>query len=352
MKKFIVLLIAMLFTFSLYGCSSTPKDSNQADKAAADNSQAQGKITYIKANGTGVSGLHYAMMVGLSDLLNKKIPDVKASPGTSAGDLENINLLDQGKIQLAPAKGVIAYEALTGAGQYNGQKGKDIYALGTFNNSFENVFALKSANVNKASDLKGKRIGLGPKGGFSFIAGEMWLQSHGIDPVKDIKPFYVKEGEMVEMLKDGQLDAGMWQAGIGIGSLQDLTSTKDIVFIEPEEAAVKKMLERWPSGSIGILPANSYKGQDKDVKMFETRNILLVTGQLDDKMVYEITKNMWDNMDYLQGVSVGWKDVTWEKGLDGISIPLHPGALKYYQEKNHPGLQKLKDATKNVTKKS
>jgi len=57
-------------------------------------------------------------------------------------------------------------------------------------------------------------------------------------------------------------------------------------------------------------------------------------------------------MDYLQGVSVGWKDVTWEKGLDGISIPLHPGALKYYQEKNHPGLQKLKDATKNVTKKS
>lgn len=342
MKKLLSLSIVILFAFSLFGCSSTPKA----------NSNQQEKVTYIKANATGLTGLHYAMMVGFADLINKKIPNVKASPGTSAGDLDNINQLDQGTAQFAPAKGVIAYDALTGTGQYQGQKGKDIYAVGTWNRSFENVFALKSAKITKPSDLKGKRIGLGTPGGFSLLAAEVWLQAHGIDPKKDIKPFYLKEGEMVEMMKDGQLDAGMWQAGVGIGSLQDLASTKEIVFIEPDEQAVQKMLEKWPAGSIGILPAGSYKGQDKDVKMFETRNILLVSGKLDENMVYEITKNMWENLDYLHGVNVGWKDVTWEKAFEGISIPLHPGALKYYKEKNHPGLQKLKEATKNVVRKS
>ena len=81
-----------------------------------------------------------------------------------------------------------------------------------------------------------------------------------------------------------------------------------------------------------VIPAKTYKGQDKDVKTVTVQSVLAVSSELDDKLVYDLTKAIWDNQKELSGMLSALSDLNIKKALTGITTPYHPGAIKYYKE--------------------
>jgi len=149
---------------------------------------------------------------------------------------------------------------------------------------------------------------------------------------KDLsKVEYLPFGESVELMKNRQLDATLQSAGLGVASLRDLATSMKIVVVPIPPDVVAKVGD--PAYKPAMIPAKTYEGQDSDVAAVAIRNVLVTSEAVPEQEVYLMTKALFENLPTLVAAHNAARDIKLETATEGLAVPLHPGAARYYKEK-------------------
>lgn len=279
----------------------------------------------------GTGGVYYPLGVALSKIYGEKIPGTRPSVQATKASVENLNLLQSGKGEIAFALGDSVGAAWNGE-EDAGFKAKlsKLRAVAGIYPNYIQIVASKESGIKTLADLKGKRISVGaPKSGTELNARAIF-EAAGLKYADMGKVEYLPFNESVELMKNRQLDATLQSAGLGVASIRDLATSVDIVVVDVPEAVVKKIGAPFLPASV---PANTYNGQTAAVATAAVQNFLVTRSDLSDELVYKMTKSMFDNLADLQAAHAAAKSIKLEQAPLGSPVPLHPGAAKFYTEK-------------------
>ncbi len=274
--------------------------------------------------------MYYPIGVALSQQYNK-IDGAKTSVQATKASVENLNLLQAGRGELAFSLGDSVADAWNGV-EDAGFKAplKRLRAIaGTYNNYIQ-IVASEESGIKTLEDLKGKRISVGaPKSGTELNARAIF-KAAGLSYEDMGRVEFLPYAESVELIKNRQLDATLQSSGLGMAAIRDLASTMPVTFVEIPAAVVEKIES--DAYQAGVIPAGTYDGQDADVPTVAITNILVSHEKVSDEVAYQMTKLMFDNLSALGNAHSAAKDIKLENATKNLPIPLHPGAERFYKE--------------------
>jgi uncharacterized protein len=279
----------------------------------------------------GTSGVYYPLGVALGKIYADKIPGVRTQVQSTKASVENLNLLQAGRGEIALALGDSVKSAWEGDAEVGFPKKLDkLRGIAAVYPNVIQIVASQGSGVKSFADLKGKSLSVGaPKSGTEVNARRIF-EAMGMS-YKDLgKTEYLPFGESVELIKNRQLDATLQSAGLGVSSIRDLASSLPITIVSvPAEVATKL----GPPFVATTIPANTYTGQTADVPTLAVVNFLVTSTAVSDELAYQMTKQLFENLDTMVAAHNAAKAISLKTALNGMPVPLHPGAARYYKEK-------------------
>ena len=279
----------------------------------------------------GTSGVYYPLGVALSTIYAENIPDARTSVQSTKASVENLNLLQSGRGEIAFTLGdslKLAWEGDADAG-FKKKLDKLRGIAGIYPNYIQ-IVASKDSGINSLEDLKGKRLSVGaPKSGTEINARAI-LGAAGLSYDDLSKVEYLPFAESVELMKNRQLDATLQSAGLGVASIRDLASSIAITVVPVPAALVEQIGSPYV---VATIPAGTYTGQDQDVPTAAVVNFLVTQAEVPDEVAYLMTKTLFEHLDTLVAAHAAAKAIKLENALKGMPVPLHPGAERFYKEK-------------------
>ena len=286
----------------------------------------------IGTGGTG--GVWYPLGGAMANIISKTLPNVQATAEVTGGSVDNIKLLSTGKSELGFSMTDAAWDAYQGQGKFKEKIA--LRTLAVFYPQKNHVVTLEGRNIEKMSDLKGRRVSVGSPGSGSEIIALRVLEAYGINPDKDIIKERLSVAEAVNALKDHKIDAFIHNAAIPIPAVVDLAATPGIrvKFIDHSDAVAAMNKKYGPLYIKGTLPAKTYPGQDKDATTVDVWAVLLTNDKMSDQVAYNMVKTLFEKKPDLMLVAKDTSYMTFENQFSGASpVPFHPGALKFFAEK-------------------
>ena len=262
------------------------------------------------------------------------IPGCIGVAQNSAGSVENVKALVTGEIEAGLVQADVASWAYRGERVFVDDTGaRKVRAVASLYAEKFQIVTRKDANIRSVFDLKGKRISIDELGSGTLAIMRIVLDAHQMSE-NDLRPVYLKPVFTNDKVKSGDLHGFVMMAGVPMPAVSQLADVElNLVPITPDKAA--QIASRFPYLVPGVIPANAYPNIPETATL-EVYALLLVGADMAEKLVYEVTAALWN--EYTQALlSRGHKQgraVTLETALDGISIPLHPGARRYYRERN------------------
>lgn len=290
-------------------------------------SQAQEFINVLTG---GTSGVYYPVGSALATLYGEKIPNVQAQVQSTKASVENLNLLQQGKGELALALG----DSVKFAWEGNADVGfkeplAKLRGIAAAYPNFIQIAAAAESGVKTLADLKGRSLSVGaPKSGTELNARAI-LEAAGMSYDDMSKVEYLPFAESVELQKNRQLDATLQSAGIGVASIKDLATSMATQIVAVPADVVEKLGAPFVPG---LIPAGTYEGQTEDVPTVAVMNFFVTHEDVSDETAYQMTKLMFENLPTLVAAHKSASAITLDTALSGMPIPLHPGAERYYRE--------------------
>ncbi|PIE65124.1 MAG: immunogenic protein [Desulfobacterales bacterium] len=288
----------------------------------------------IATGGTG--GTYYPLGGMLAQMISNSVEidgkKLSATAETGNASVANATLLGRAGIESAFVAADILDAAYKGEKQFEGKAIKNIRALGALYPEVVQLVVRGDSGINTFADLKGKSVSSGSPGSGQWqLLGDL-LEAHGMTR-KDIKEDYSSFTQSVEKIKDGNLDASLITAGAPTASVMELANHHSIKIVPLTGDPIAKLLKVQPYYAETDLPANTYKGQTADVPTIAVRAIWATHDQLDEKVAYALVKALYENTETLAKVHVKGKEISKDTALESVSIPVHPGADRYYKEK-------------------
>ena len=222
--------------------------------------------------------------------------------------------------------------AYKGTGQFK-RPVKNIRALGALYPEVVQLVTLKRSNIKTFKDLKNKSVSSGSPGAGSWIVLGEISKLYGMDRNKDLKEDYSSFTQSTEKIKDGNLTASLIVGGVPISAVVELSNGHPTHIVDLKGKEVDDFLKRTKYYAKYTMPANTYKGQDKPVETIAVRAVWATHKDLPEAVAYEVVKQLYENVDTLAKVHPKGKEITLNTALESITIPLHPGAERYYREK-------------------
>lgn len=279
----------------------------------------------------GTSGVYYPLGVGLSKIYGEKIPGVRTQVQSTKASVENLNLIQQGKGEIAFALGdsvKLAWEGDAEAG-FKAKLDK-LRGIAAVYPNYIQIVASKESGITDFAGLKGKGLSVGaPKSGTELNARKIF-EAAGSSYSDLGKTEFLPFAESVELIKNRQLDATLQSAGLGVASIKDLATSVDINVVAIPSDVVAKLGSPYIAATI---PAGTYKGQDKDVPTVAVGNFLITGADVSEETAYQMTKQLFENLPDMVAAHKAATAISIEKALEGMPVPLHPGAERYYKEK-------------------
>ena len=293
---------------------------------------AQAAPVFINILTGGTSGVYYPIGVGLSQIYSEGIAGAKTSVQATKASVENLNLLQAGRGELALALGDSVADAKNGV-EDAGFKTPltKLRALGGAYPNYIQIVASKESGIKTLADLKGKTISVGaPKSGTELNARAIF-KAAGLTYQDMGKVQYLPFAESVELIKNRQLDATLQSSGLGMAAIRDLASVMPLNYVAIPPEVVTKIGN--PAYQSEMIPANTYDGQTEAVPTVAITNRLVTRADMPDEVVYEMTKLLFENLTRLGNSHSAAKDIKLESAAKNLPIALHPGAERYYKEK-------------------
>ena len=287
--------------------------------------------TFVNILTGGTSGVYYPLGVALSKIY-AAIPDTRPSVQATKASVENLNLLQQGKGEIAFTLGDSLVLAVEGNADAGFAKPLDkLRTIAAIYPNYIQIVASADSGIKTIEDLRGKSVSVGaPKSGTELNARAI-LGAAGLSYQDLGKVEYLPFAESVELMKNRQLDATLQSAGLGVASIRDLASSVAITVVEVPATIIEKIGTPYISATI---PAGTYTGQDADVNSAAVVNYLVTSADVDEELVYQMTKTMFENLDQMAAAHSAARAIKLEEAAKNPPAPLHPGAERYFKENN------------------
>ncbi|MEW6550142.1 MAG: TAXI family TRAP transporter solute-binding subunit [Spirochaetota bacterium] len=296
---------------------------------AAGAVSAQQKFIAIGTGGT--AGTYYPLGGAMAEIWNKNIARMNATAQSTGASAANINLLKDGKVDVVIIQNDVGFYALNGVELFKDKPFKDLRGMACLYNETVQLVALESSGIKTVYDLKGKKVSVGAAGSGVEANARQILEAAGLS-YSDIKVQYLSFAESASNLKDGNIDAAFTTGGFPIAAISDLAISKKTVLVPVDKELLKKLMDKWSFYAPTVIPAGTYKGVDADVPSVAVKSMLAVSAKIDANLVYEMLKTMFDNGPRLVAAHAQGANIKLATALEGMSLPLHPGAEKFYKE--------------------
>jgi len=335
-NKWISLLAgALALTTLLAACAGGAPSGTPAPAPDAPSVPPAKAITDIAIGTAASGGAWYPIGAVMSDIVSTSDLGISATVQTTGGGVENCKLTNNGQCELSITIGYLAYNAQNGLDPYEGAQMDNISCLfGGLSTGVMQVLLPGNSSIQSFADLKGKKVAVGPAGGGAITCLSACLQYEGVS-YSDITPTYVSYDEGVTMMTDGHVDAAIVYGGIPTSAVSTLVaSNTDFRFLSLTEQAQSALLEEYSYFVPVTIPAAMY-GRESDVLTIGTPNIVIVSSDLPEEVVYSLCELFFtdENLKKIQASQPSAKGLTIEKAATATSIPLHPGAEKFFQDK-------------------
>lgn len=283
----------------------------------------------IATGGTG--GVYYPIGGGLAELINNHLDGYDATAEVTGASVENMGLIMRGEADLALVLADTAHQAYTGTSDFEGRQIEDTRALASVYPNAVQLVTLANSDVQSLADLAGKRVSVGAPGSGTELNARALLESNGIT-YDDFTPQRLNFNETADAIRDGDIEAGFWSVGPPTSSILNLAATRDIRLIGFSDEEIENARADEPVFAAYELRAGMYDGMDEAVQTISIPNVLVVHDDMDEELAYQLTKLMFERIDDLIAVHPAANDTTIEFTMESTPVPLHPGAIRYYEE--------------------
>ncbi|AWB02475.1 C4-dicarboxylate ABC transporter substrate-binding protein [Vibrio harveyi] len=305
----------------------------------AANAAAEDRSYILATASTG--GTYYPVGVALATLSKVKLAPkhhFSLSAISSAGSGENVKLLNENEAQFAILQGLYGAWAWSGEGPY--EKSGRQEQLRSVSMLWQNVehFIVRSdlaktGTVTDLNNLDGKKFSIGKKNSGTENSGRQIMKGLKVDPDK-FNLAYMGYGDSASALQNGTIDGMNTPAGVPVGAVTQAFAAlgKDISILSFTDEQIKEANGNYNLWTKYEIPANTYPGLDKPITTIAQPNFLAVREDISEEDVYQLTKAIYENLPFLQGIHKATKAMAIEKAIAGLPVPLHPGAARYYKE--------------------
>ncbi|MFZ5943087.1 MAG: TAXI family TRAP transporter solute-binding subunit [Bacillota bacterium] len=329
--KVISLLIILSFVITVAGCGG-----GGGGKKTEGEKPAPPKRQFLTITTASTGGTYYPIGMGMATLWTDKLKEqnINVTGQSSAGSVENIDILRKGEAQLAIMQGLIGAMAWSGKGKFEGNAYKELRSISMLWPNVEHFTLVEDkVKTGNVKDIKGLGISVGPSGSGTEESTLIIMKGLGLT-ANDIKPEYLGYSESADAMKNGNIDGASMPAGPPASAVTDLyaspTKVRVLDFTEEDLKGINSVFDTWYAYTI---QPNVYPGQDKPINTIAQPNWLAVSAPTDEETVYLLTKTLFENLQEMHAVHQSAKNITLETALDGLPAPLHAGAYKYFKEK-------------------
>jgi len=289
------------------------------------------RTTFIGIGTGGTGGIYYPYGGGVAEIWSKHVKGVKAVAEVTGASVENVKLAHKGETVIGEVMGDVAVAGYQGLSKFKGKK-HNILSMAIMYPNLLQIVALKKTGITNIEQVKGRSISTGSPGSGTNFMAEAVLSALGIakDSYKDSRLSFT---ESANALRDGTIDVGIWSVGPGTSSILDLATTHEITMIAFTPEQTEKILAANKTYSSVELAGGVYRGIDQPVPTIGVWNVMICQASLDTDLVYKLAKALFENNDYLKKIHPSAAYTTPENAVKYSPIPLHPGTIKYLEEK-------------------
>jgi TRAP transporter TAXI family solute receptor len=285
----------------------------------------------------GVTGVYYVAGGAICRLMNKERAKhgIRCSVESTAASVYNINTIKAGELDFGVAQSDVEYNAVKGLAQFKeGGAHSDLRAVFSVFPEALMVLSRKEANVKKFEDFKGKRFNVGNPGSGTRATIEMLMANSGMKNSDFTLTSELKPDEHGAALCDNKIDGFGFVVASPAANIQDPTTTCGAKLVPIAGPAVDKLVKDYPYFAYATIPGGMYPGNPEATKTFGVVASFLTSSKVPDNVVYAMVSAVFDNFDEFKKLHPALANLTPKDMIkNGMTAPLHPGAVKYYKEK-------------------
>ena len=302
----------------------------------ATGSPALAQQKFITIGTGGVTGVYYAVGGAICRLMNKDRTktNIRCSVESTGGSVFNVNAIKSGELDFGMTQSDVQYNAVKGLQQFKDKTDAELRAVYAVHPEPFTVLARKEANIGKFDDFKGKRFNIGNPGSGTRASMEQLLT----EMKWTLKDFSLagelKADEQGPALCDNKIDGFYYGVGHPSAAIQDPTTSCGAKLVSVTGPAVDSLLKQFPYYSKATIPGGMYANNPNPTTTYGVLATLVVSAKQSDDVVYNLVKATFDNFDEFKKLHPAFANLDPKSMVkDGLSAPLHPGAVKYYKEK-------------------
>lgn len=323
MELLVILKFLFLFLFSFTSVSAVPSSSQ-----------------YIIATAS-TGGTFYPIGVSIATLLSMKMSEkdnMSFSAISSDGSFDNIKLLRKKEVHFAIVQGLAGMMAWEGTHLFKDKPQKELRSISMLWKNVEHFMVKKTfaptGNIHDLKNLYGENFSIAENNSGSKVSAEILMDALGID-YRKMHLQYLGYNQSSVALKQGKIDGMNTPAGAPVSAVSsvynDLGPLK-VTLLEFSDEDLYIIQKEYPIWSRYIIKAHTYPRQTKDIHTIAQPNLIVTHVDTPEEVVYLLIKTMYENLSFLNSVNKGTLSLSLENGIDGLNIPLHKGAIRFYQE--------------------
>ena len=287
-------------------------------------------IIYCDTLGTGsLGGTFFSVGRALSKVINR-YSWIKAKTEPTGGGVENVILAGEKRIVLGITQSDVALNAFLGTREFP-ERYDNIRAVCGAHHLDMQIFSLKRRKFESIRDLKGKKVALGALGGASRWVSHVIFDYYGFSD-RDFAAQYLPFSKAVDALRDEKIDVIFYLSGGPSSALLELSDNVEISFIPIEKEILSKIIESCPYWAFSEIVAGTYCGQNDNILTLSVPCILITHKDVGEEAIYSIIKSVLEHTDEIAEEHPAGEEYSLKNALRGITIPIHPGAKRYFLE--------------------
>ncbi|MCG8564923.1 MAG: TAXI family TRAP transporter solute-binding subunit [Desulfobacterales bacterium] len=321
MKKALVFCVAAMFACVLFLGSSSVQAADQ---------------TFVTIGTGGVTGVYYPTGGAIARLVNKgrKVHGIRCSVESTGGSVYNLNTIRAGELDMGVAQSDWQYHAYHGTSKFEKQgPNKELRAIFSVHPEPFTVVARVDSGIRNFMDLKGKRVNIGNPGSGQRGTMEVVMAAMGWSKADFKLASELKPAEQSKALCDNKIDAIIYTVGHPSGSIKEATTSCDSVMVTVNGPVIDQLVNKYDYYRTATIPAGMYRGTTGATDTFGVGATFVTSSRVAEKVIYQVVKAVFDNFADFKKLHPAFANLKKEEMIkDGLSAPLHAGAVKYYKE--------------------
>ena len=292
---------------------------------------------FVSVGTGGVTGVYYPTGGAICRLVNKdrKMHGICCSAESTGGSVYNINTVRAGELEFGVAQSDWQYHAYRGTSKFADQgKFSDLRAVFSVHPEPFTLIVRKGSGIRKFEDLKGRKVNVGNPGSGQRATMEVVMSAFGISMNDFSLAAELKGSEMAQAICDGKIEAMIYTVGHPAAAVTEAASSCDVELASVSGAPINKLVADNSFYRVATIPGGMYAGSPNDTRTFGVGATVITSADVPDKVVYTVVKAVFDNFADFKKLHPAFRNLDEKQMIsDGLSAPLHAGAVKYYNER-------------------